>query len=311
MPREVRQDPGGLHPVLAALGVDGEQRELPRRGGVDPGELPRGAEPGLVEVDDLAGDQVPGDRGQRGREEARGLPRGRGERAGRGRAAEQVRQCLAGAVPRQELAVPQVDPGAHDPVPVLDRRGHAVRGLRLRLAAAAALHRQHLVLGRHRLHRRDVDDLPPLDRGDRRVPQGLPAAAALRRPVPHLLVRVLRQLHRGAGLALRPARLAAGLAAQRLRRRLRRPVRRRRLRLEFREFVFTCAARSATCDCSAATSLAQRRVLRGLLLDPGVPLGQQLPQPRVRSAKPAITAVGNAGHLGHGRTLPRLRPARK
>ena len=49
---------------------------------MDPGELPGGAEPGLVEVDDLAGDQVPGDRGQRGREEARGLLRGRGERAG-------------------------------------------------------------------------------------------------------------------------------------------------------------------------------------------------------------------------------------
>ena len=81
--------------------------------------------------------------------------------------------------------------------------------------------------------------------------------------------------------------------------------------LELREFVFTCAARSATCDCSAGTQLAQRRDLRSLLLDPGVPLGQQLPQPRVRSTKPAITAVGNAGHLGHGRTLPRLRPARK
>ena len=79
---------------------------------------------------------------------------------------------------------------------------------------------------------------------------------------------------------------------------------------EFREFDFTWAARSATCDCSPA-SLAQHRVLGGLLRDPRVPLGQQLPQPRVRSAKPAITAVGNAGHLGHGRTLPRLRPARK
>ena len=92
-PGEGRQDPGGLHPVLAALGVHGEQRELPRRGGVDPGELPGGAEPGLVEVDDFRGDQVPGDRGQRRREEAGGLPRGGGERAGRGRAAEQVRSA--------------------------------------------------------------------------------------------------------------------------------------------------------------------------------------------------------------------------
>jgi hypothetical protein len=65
-----------IHAVLAALGVDGDQHELPPGGGVDPGELPGGAEPGLVEVHDLAGNQVPGDRGQRGREEAGGLARG-------------------------------------------------------------------------------------------------------------------------------------------------------------------------------------------------------------------------------------------
>ena len=160
--------------------------------------------------------------------------------------------------------MPQVDPGAHDPRPVLDRRGHPVRGLRLRLAAAPALHRQHLVLGRHRLHRRDVDDLPALDRGDRRVLQGLPAAGALRRPVPHLLVRVLRSSIVAPGWpfgrpGLRPdlprSDFGAGFAS---------PSDDGGL-LEFREFAFTWAARSATCDCSAVTSLAQHRVLRGLL----------------------------------------------
>jgi len=67
---EGRQHPGGLHAVLAALGVDGDQDVLPLRRGMDPGELPGGAEPGLVEVDDVRGDQVPGDRGQREREDS-------------------------------------------------------------------------------------------------------------------------------------------------------------------------------------------------------------------------------------------------
>jgi hypothetical protein len=72
--------------------------------------------------------------------------------------------------------------------------------------------------------------------------------------------------------------------------------------------------RGSTSSRSAAFSaaiheLAQRRVLRGLLLYPGVPLAQQLPRPRARSAKPAIAAAGNAGQPRHGRTLPRLRLA--
>jgi hypothetical protein len=57
----------------------------------------------------------------------------------------------------------------------------------------------------------------------------------------------------GPGLAFRSAWLAAGPAAHRLRGRLRRPVRDGGL-LELREFAFTWAARSTTCDCSAVTS---------------------------------------------------------
>ena len=81
--------------------------------------------------------------------------------------------------------------------------------------------------------------------------------------------------------------------------------------LELREFASTWATRSATCDCSSARGLTEHRVLGGLLPDPGIPLGQQPCSRAVRSAKAAITAAGNARHLGHGRTLPRLRPARK
>jgi hypothetical protein len=73
---------------------------------------------------------------------------------------------------------------------------------------------------------------------------------------------------------------------------------------EFREFVFTVGGQVRDLRLQRRHQLTQRPDLR-------VPPGQQLPQPRVRSTKPAITAVGNAGHLGHGRTLPRLRPARK
>jgi hypothetical protein len=67
---------------------------------------------------------------------------------------------------------------------------------------------------------------------------------------------------------------------------------------EFREFAFTRAARSATRDCSPAKMLSQHRDLRILLRYPRVPLHQQLPRPRVRSAEARI-AVGNAGCLGH------------
>ena len=126
--------------------------------------------------------------------------------------------------------MPEVDAVLDDPGPVLDRRGHAVRGPRFRLAAAPALHREHLVLGRHRLDRRDVDDLPALDRSDwvsssgtSRSRSTCPAGASRScRGAP-------RVPFRGPGLAFRPARLAAGLAAQRFRRRLR-TVRRRGLR---------------------------------------------------------------------------------
>ena len=44
--------------------------------------------------------------------------------------------------------------------------------------------------------------------------------------------------------------------------------------------------------------LPQHRDLCVLPRDPLVPLGQQLPQPRVRSTKPR-SIIGNTGHLGH------------
>jgi hypothetical protein len=303
------QDPRGGHTVLAALGVDGDQHELPRRGGMHPGELPGGAEPGLVEAPDVRGDELPGDLLQRGRGQPGGLPRGGGERARRGRAAGQLGKRLAGTIPRQELAVPQVHAGAHDARPVLHRRRHRVRGLRLRFLAAAAQQREQLVPGHGRPDRRDVDDLPALHPGHGRAVQGRPAAPALRRPVPHLLVRVVRELHRRPGLPLRAPWLPPGLAAQRLRRRLRQPVRRRRPRGVPRVRLHP-GGQVRDLRLQPGQMLSQHRDLRILLRDPRVPLHQQLPQPRVRSAEPRI-AVGTPGVSGTRRTTPRLCPNRK
>jgi hypothetical protein len=81
------------------------------------------------------------------------------------------------------------------------------------------------VLGRHRLDRLYVGDLPALDRGDGGLLQGLPAAGAPGRPV-------LPRSDFGDGFA-GPSD-DGGFD-------------------EFREFVFTRAARSATCDCSKAS----------------------------------------------------------
>ena len=196
--------------------------------------------------------------------------------------------------------MPQVDPGAHDPRPVLHRRRHPVRGIRLRLAPAAAQQGQHPVLGGLRLHRRDVDDLAALDRGHLRALQGLPAATARRRPVPHPLIGMVRELHRCSRLALRPARLPPGLPAQRPRRRLRQPVRRRRLRRVPRVRLHL---RGQVLDLrlQRRQRLPQHRDLPVLLpqdRDLRISFRQQFPQSRVRSTKPRSN-IGDGRHLGH------------
>jgi hypothetical protein len=80
---------------------------------------------------------------------------------------------------------------------------------------------------------------------------------------------------------------------------------------EFREFGFTCAARPSDPGLQHGQRLAEQRHLRRLLLYPGVPLGQQLPQPRVHSTKPAITIIGNAGRLGHASNYTTTPPAQQ
>ena len=149
---------------------------------------------------------------------ARPRARGRG-------AAEHLAQRGAGPVPRQELAVPQIGAQRRGPRPVLYRRGHPVRRVRPgALPAARAFPLDHLVLGDLRLDRRDLGHLPPLHACLPGARQPGAARAAGRRLVTEHVVRSTGQLHGRARLALRPARLAAGLLPQRLRRGLAQPV---------------------------------------------------------------------------------------
>jgi hypothetical protein len=144
------------------------------------------------------------------------------QRAGRRGAAEHLGKGLAGAVAGQELAVPQADPGAHEPRPVLHRRGHPVRGIRFRLAPAAAQQRQHLVPGGLRPDPGDADGWSVSSVVTPGWPFGRPG---FRPDFP--------RSDFGAGFAS-PSD-DGGLP-------------------EFRESGFTCAARSATCDCSPASA---------------------------------------------------------
>ena len=96
---EERQHPGRRHPVFPPLGVHGDQHELAPRGGMNPGELPGGAEPGLVEMRDLRAGQVLRDRLQGGGEQPGGPARGGGQRPGRRGAAEHLGKGPAGAIP--------------------------------------------------------------------------------------------------------------------------------------------------------------------------------------------------------------------
>ena len=310
-PGEAGQHPGRVHPVPAALGVHGDQHVLPRRRGVDPGEAARDPEPGLVEVRDRGSGQRAADRLERRRDGAGDLPGHGGDRARRGGEAEQVRHRLAGPVPGQELPVPEVSGDRRGPRPVLDRGRYPVRRIRPGHRAAAAPHGRSSVLGDLGPHLGDLRDLPPDHALLRRAGQAGRAAGTARRLVPDHPVGTVAELHRRARLPLRPARLPPGLRPQRLRRRLRQPVRRRRPRAVLRVLP---EPRGQVRD----LRLQPRRPLPqlgGLRLqrrqlaqvppqngDLRVPLRQQRPQPRVRSAKPR--GITGTGSTGTSRSLP-------
>ena len=211
--------------------------------------------------------------------------------------------------------MPQVGRHCCGPRPVLYRRGHPGRRLRLgELPAAGAHALDHLVLGDGRLHLGDLGDLPTFHPRLLRTGQPVPAPAARGGLVPHHMIRAGRQLHRSARLPLRPTRPAGALLPQRLRRRLRQPVARRRLAGVLRVLLHP---------------RHQVRDLRGQLPDQhpllfqlpaqhrdlGVPLGQQLPQPRVRDPQARDHLIrrrcltGHRGRTGHirysGKTGPR------
>lgn len=126
-PAERREHPRGVHACPAPFAVHGDERELPRRRRVHPGQLPAHPEPGLVEVDDIGRDQRLADGRQR-RAQLPGDPLDHPrDRAGGDRNAEQVADRLAGPAPGQELAVPQVRARCGKARPVPHRGGHPCR----------------------------------------------------------------------------------------------------------------------------------------------------------------------------------------
>jgi hypothetical protein len=125
--------------------------------------------------------------------------------------------------------VPQIRGERRDPRPVLRRRVHSLRRVRLgAVPAARAFHLDQLVLGDLRLHRRDLGHLPPLCPGLPGSLQPGAAVAAGRWHMPEHVIMMIGQPHGHARLAPGPARPAPGLRPQRLRHRPAQPVRGRR-----------------------------------------------------------------------------------
>ena len=315
-PGEGRQHAGGVHALSAALGVHGGQHVVSRRGRVHPCQRPGDAEPGLVEVHDLAGQQRLDDRADGGLDDRGDLLHGGGDdRRGR-RAAEHLAESGAGPVPRQELAVPQVRAERGQPRPVLRRRGHPVRGVRAGpRPAARALPLDHLMLGHDRPHLRDLGDLTPLRPCLHAAGEPGTAAAAVTRLMHHHVIRVICQFHRRARLPLRAAGLAA-LLAQRLRRRLGEPVRRWRPAGIPRVLLHLRGQ-----GLHPGLQLGDLRHLDLQRRDDLVLLGQQLPQPRIRGTQPLaggtqprdhlirrLSLTGHTGRTGHNRHTARAGP---
>jgi len=158
-------------------------------------------------------------------------------------------------------------------------------------------------------HRLDVGDLAPLGSGLLRAAEPGAAAAARGRLMPDHHIRTISQLHRRPRLALRPSGPAAGLLAQRLRLRLGQPVGRRRPAGVLR-VPFHLGRQISDLLPQVRHQHLQRGHLPGLLPQPRdqlIALSQQLPQPRVRGAKPRDHRIrrrglsGYSGRTGHNR----------
>ena len=111
-------------------------------------------------------------------------------------------------------------------------------------------------------HRRCLGDLPPLHPVLRRAGKPAPAPGAGCRLVPHHMIRSVRQLHRGARLALGPTRLTPVFSRSDLGAGFASPSDEGGL-LEFFEFCFTWAAKASTRASRSATfaTCARKRAM--------------------------------------------------
>jgi hypothetical protein len=220
---------------------------------MDPSQPPRDPEPGLVEVRHRHRDQRRPDGIQAAAQRAGDPLDHAGDRARGDRDAEQLAHRLAGAMPGQELPMPQVRARRRDPRPVLHWRGHPRRrGPGGHGAARAAAHHQPVLGDQGADVAGQIYHLAARGPGHRGAGQASAAARAPARLVPDDLIRMTGHLQRGPRLALRRPGFrppffrsdrGAGLTS---------PSDDGGLE-EFREFWPTGARRSATSAVSAAT----------------------------------------------------------
>jgi hypothetical protein len=181
---------------------------------VHPRQLPRGPQPGLVEVRHLGpGDPVGDHRDHLIDDHLGGPGRPGRDRPGRHVRTEQVTQRRRSTPLGQELAVEQVHPDPGQPRPVLHRRVHPGRCGSLGDRPARAFPDDQIVLGhlqRDRLGQ--VEHLPRLHPDHSRTGQIAAAPGAGVRFVPTPARGVGDRLQRQPGLPFRPARSLPDLA---------------------------------------------------------------------------------------------------
>jgi len=187
---EVWEDPGGVHRFASAPAMAGDHRGQRRRRGMQPVQLPRHAEPGLVEVRDVGtGDLCFHCRAEPVKVTC-GAGGGRRDGAVRDRGAQQLADRFRGAVLGQVLAHVQVHHDGSDPRPVLHGCTHRVRGVGRGGDPAHAPPRKELVLGDADLDRRQVEHLPAGHPDLAGVGKASPAPPAAHWVVADHLVRV-------------------------------------------------------------------------------------------------------------------------
>lgn len=167
-----------------------DQGVLAGAGAMHPVQLAVDPQPGLVEADHLAAGDFVAHPIHELAQPAGGPGGDASDRARRQRRAEQLGQRLRGPFLGQELPHVQVHDDRGESGAVLHRGLHPVRGAAPDPLPAHPFPFHQPVFGHLHPQRRQVEQLAPLDLGDRPAGQRTPAARTAARLVHHLMVGV-------------------------------------------------------------------------------------------------------------------------